>query len=212
MTPVSFERFAGWSAILVAIGGIAYSILFFVAITADSSKALDISWLVLMVGSIVALSVPLALYARLRDVDAGFASLGALLGVAGALGSAMHAGHDLAIAIKLPAGTVPDQAASATDPRGLSTFVLTGLGVMLMSWVMARGRQFPSRLGYMGMLLGILLVVVYLGRLLVFNPKNPFLVLVTVLAGFVLNPAWFAWVGMILLGREPKRLRTVGQG
>jgi hypothetical protein len=208
MTPMSFERFAGWAAIAVAIGGVAYSAAFVIAIESDSSGALNASSLILMVGSVLATAVLLALFGRLRETDPGFAAWGALLGIVGLIGSALHGGHDLAVAIKAPGGTVATLAANPTDPRGLSTFALTGLGVLVLSWLIVRGREFPSRLGYLGMIASLMLIVVYLGRLLIFDPKNPFLLTVAVLSGFVVNPAWFAWVGLTLLGREPRARRA----
>jgi hypothetical protein len=41
----------------------------------------------------------------------------------------------------------------------------------------------------------VLLVVIYLGRLIALDPKNPALLLPALVEGFVVNPAWFAWVG-----------------
>jgi hypothetical protein len=44
---------------------------------------------------------------------------------------------------------------------------------------------------------------VYLGRLIVLNPKNPLLLTAAVLSGFVVSPAWFLWLGSILWRGQP---------
>jgi hypothetical protein len=56
----------------------------------------------------------------------------------------------------------------------------------------------PPRLGQLGILGGVLLVLTYLGRLIILNPKNPFLLSVAVLSGVIVNPLWFGWLGMTL--------------
>ncbi len=45
----------------------------------------------------------------------------------------------------------------------------------------------------------MLLLVVYLGRLIILNPKNPVLLTAAILTGFVLSPAWFFWLGRELM-------------
>jgi hypothetical protein len=40
--------------------------------------------------------------------------------------------------------------------------------------------------------------VIYFGRLVIFNPKSPGLLTVALLTGFVVNPAWYAWLGLEL--------------
>jgi hypothetical protein len=74
------------------------------------------------------------------------------------------------------------------------------------------GGRLPRDLGLLGVLSGALLLVVYVGRPTVFNPKNPFLLTVAVASGFVVNPAWFAWLGLAMLGRGPHALRAVERG
>ncbi len=159
--------------------------------------------LLLMFGGFVVTAVLIALFPRLRETDTGFAMWAVLLGIAGAVGSGLHGGFDLAVQAKNPAGTVSNLTANPTDPRGLATFALSGLALLLISWLIVAGGRLPKGLGYLGILAGVLLLVVYVGRLTVFNPKNPFLLTVAVVSGFLVNPAWFAWLGMALLGRMP---------
>jgi len=88
--------------------------------------------------------------------------------------------------------------ANFTDPRGLATFGLAGVAILLFSWLMARTVEFPETLIRIGYGTAILLGLVYLGRLLFLNPKNPLTAVAAVLAGFVFTPVWYAWVGAIL--------------
>jgi hypothetical protein len=85
------------------------------------------AWAFLLAGGLLALPVLLALYDLLRDRDPGLALLATLLGVAGALGAAIHGGYDLANAINPPNATLdlPNQ----VDPRGLLTFGFGGLAL-----------------------------------------------------------------------------------
>ena len=86
------------------------------------------------------------------------------------------------------------------------TFGVSGLAILVAAWLIVRGATgFPTRLGYLGAATGVLLIVVYLGRLIILNPKNPVVLTAAILTGFVLSPLWFAW-----LGRELWRGPTVG--
>lgn len=210
--PVSFERFAGWTSIAVAIGGIAYSLSFVIFLNNGSDTAATVADLALMLGGFAVTAVLIAVFHRLRETEASFALWAVLLGILGAAGSGLHGGFDLAVQVKDPAGTVSKLAANPTDPRGLATFALSGLALLLISWLIIAGGRLPKRLGYLGVLAGALLLIVYVGRLTVFNPKNPFLLTMAVLSGFVVNPAWFGWLGLVLLGRRPRALQTAPTG
>src|SRR5204863_1697999 len=93
----------------------------------------------------------------------------------------------------------------AIDPRGLLTFGVTGLGVFVMAWLMGRGRQFPRALSYWGYLLSILLVVLYLGRLIILDPKNTVVLVDALLSGFIVNPVWYVWLGVVLWAASSAR-------
>ena len=41
-------------------------------------------------------------------------------------------------------------------------------------------------------------MLVYLGRLVIFDPDNALLLVVAAITGFVVNPALYAWLGVIL--------------
>ncbi|MEK7681734.1 MAG: hypothetical protein AAB369_02770, partial [Chloroflexota bacterium] len=58
--------------------------------------------------------------------------------------------------------------------------------------------DFPKGLGYLGYLLGVFLVVVYLGRLIVLSPASPLVLGPAAVTGFLLNPVWYVWLGMAI--------------
>ena len=78
------------------------------------------------------------------------------------------------------------------------TFGAAALGVLGYSRLIVRGNVFPASLGKLGYLSGVLLLVVYLGRLVALDPKNPALLVPALLEGFVVSPAWFVWLGRTL--------------
>jgi FtsH-binding integral membrane protein len=112
----------------------------------------------------------------------------------------MHGGYDLANAINpQPAYTQLASLPSAVDPRGLLTFGLTGLSLLVIARLMGLSRAFPRALSYLGYLLAILLIALYLGRLILLNPANPLLLGTALLSGFLVGPLWYIWLGMQLL-------------
>jgi hypothetical protein len=199
----TYERFAGACAVLVALGAIGYAIAFVFTVRTEPRGADYASALFLLGGGLVSTVVMIALYQRLRVTDPSFALLGLLLGVAGALGSTIHGGFDLALLAKLPAASVSNFPANFVDPRGLLTFGFTALALLVIGWLILRGAVFPKRLGYLAFVGGVLLLIVYLGRLIVLNPKSPVLLTAAVLSGFVVSPLWFLWVGSILWRGSP---------
>jgi hypothetical protein len=189
----SFERFAGLSAILTGIAGILYSISF-VVLKNDLLNALF-----LMSGGLLTTAALTAVYNRLKETNTTFALWALLLGIAGAFGAIIHGGYDLANAINPPAVNVALASLPSTvDPRCLLTFGVAGLSVFSIAWLMGRGRQFPRGLSYWGYLLAVLLVVLYLGRLIILDPKNPLIAVDALVSGFIVNPVWYLWLGMVL--------------
>src|SRR3712207_8857773 len=81
-----------------------------------------------MLMGLLSTAVLVAVYGRLRETDASFALLALVLGVAGALGSAVHGGFDLANAVNPPASTLVEEVPNPIDPRGLLTFGVAGGG------------------------------------------------------------------------------------
>jgi hypothetical protein len=199
----TYERFAGACAVLVALGGVGYAIAFVFTVRTAPRGADYASALFLVGGGLVSTVVMIALYQRLRVTDPSFALLGLLLGTAGALGSSIHGGFDLALQVKRPAASVTSFPANFVDPRGLLTFGFTALALLVIAWLIVRGALLPRPLGYLAVAGGALLLIVYLGRLIVLNPKSPVLLTAAVLSGFIVSPLWFLWVGSILWRGQP---------
>jgi hypothetical protein len=190
-----FARFAALCAFLVAASGFLYSVFFFLHVVSDEMWPRTVSWVLLLVGGLLTTVVFVALYARLREVEPGFALVALLLGVIGAAGAAVHGAFELAKAIEPPAiGDFPNP----IDPRGFLTFGVAGLALLLVAWLARRGEALPPRLGALAYLGGALLVVVYLGRLIVVDVENPLLLVPAVLAGFLVSPAVYVWLGFVL--------------
>ena len=192
----SYEQFAGNSALLAGIGGVLYSIAF-VFLPKDSLRA-GLTGAFLVLGGLLTVSVLLGLYQHVREADQSFALLGLLLGTVGAFGTTIHGAYDLANALHPPTidldiANVP----SSIDPRGLLTFGVTGLSVLVFSWLILRGGALPRGLGNLGLVLGALLVVIYLVHLIYFTPTTPVLVAAG-LTGIIVNPAWLIWLGTTL--------------
>lgn len=196
----SYERFAGLCAILAGIIGLLYSISF-VILKNDILIALF-----LMLGGMLTTAALVAVYNRLKETDETFA-LGALfLSMAGSFGAIIHGGYDLANAINPPAANAAlANLPSAIDPRGLLTFGIAGLGVFVIAWLMGHSGQFPRGLSYWGYLLGILLVVLYLARLIILDPNNPIVLVDALLSGFIVNPVWYVWLGIVLWGTSARK-------
>jgi hypothetical protein len=184
----SFDKFAGWSAILAGFSGFLYSISFIVL------RNNMLSGLFLMLGGLFSTPALTALYQRVRETESGFALLGLLLSLSAALGLAIHGGYDLANALLPPASPSSDLP-NAIDPRGLLTFGVAGLGLFVLSWLMTQHGSFPKALAYLGYLSAVLMIVLYLGRLIILEATNLAIVVPALLEGFIINPLWYVWLG-----------------
>jgi hypothetical protein len=188
----SFDRFAGIAAIVAGAAGFLYSIAFVVL-----KDQLTYS-LCLMVGGLATTVVMVALYQQLREIEPGVAQLGLLLGVVAVLGSVIHAGYDLGNAINPPATTNVDLP-SQIDPRGMLTFGIAGLALFAFSWLMSKSGRFSRPLAYLGYLLAVLLIVIYLGRLVILDANSPAVLWPAALTGLIVNPLWYILLGLSLL-------------
>src|SRR5438477_2847943 len=175
----SFESFAGISAVAVGALGLLYSVAFVVLNQPALYSLFE------LLGGVLTTVVLVALYRRLRESDESFALWGVLLGLASAIGSAIHGGYDLALAINPPKADVLSDAnvPFLVDPRGLMTFGVAGIGLFVVAWLMTRNSFFPKNLAYLGYVLAVLLVVLYLARLIIVDPKSVAVRLPAALAG-----------------------------
>lgn len=187
----SYERFAAGCAIAAGLAGLAYALAFLVFAAPVASAA------TLLVGGLLTVAALLGLYGRLRPVDPGFAALALVLGVAGALGAAVHAGFDLANAIHPSLALVADLP-NAVDPRGLLTFGVAGLGLLIVGWLITHGASLPRGLGYLAYATGVLLILLYLARLIVLTATNPLVLVPAAIGGFLAGPVFYLWLGWAL--------------
>jgi hypothetical protein len=200
----NYERAAGAAAIAAGLGGIVYSVAFLGGVVAGYAPQLGIivASICLLVGGILSVAVLVTLYRRLLDAAPAVALLGLALVAIGAAGAIIHGGYDLALAIQPPETDVLAEAnlPHPTDPRGLLTFGLSGLGLTVLAWQSRSSGTLPSGLATLGVVVGVLLVVVYLGRLIILTPTNPLVAIPAAATGLLLSPAFY-----ILLGRELRR-------
>jgi hypothetical protein len=201
-TESGFLRLAGGSAVVAAVAGLVYSVAFIglVVLGAAPGPGRVISALALMAGSGLSLIVFAGLYRLLVDRGPGLALVALVLGVVGAAGALVHGGYDLAVALHPPTGDVGalGELPNVADPRGLLTFGVSGIAAIIASSLLARHPAIPSRLAQLGYVAGALLIVVYLGRLIILTPTHPLVAGPAALAGFVVNPAWYLWLGLTL--------------
>lgn len=191
----SFVRFGGVCAILAAVIGLLYAVAF-VAL----QDAMLYS-LFLLLSGLVSSAALAALYQQLAVVESGFALWALVLGIIGSIGAAIHGGYDLANAINPPSPAGP-ALPNAIDPRGLLTFGVAGLSVLINAWLITRSQRLPKGLGYLGFALAALLLTLYFGRLIVLDPTSPIILVPVLLSGFLINPAWYAWLGLALLNES----------
>jgi hypothetical protein len=145
------------------------------------------SSLALLAGALALLVVAVGARRRFGADEPDFATLAFVLAIAGAFAAATHAAFDIAVLAK-PSDATPLNA-FPVDPRGFGTFALTGLALGLFGWLGRRGGTLTSTAGLIAMAAGACLVVVFLGRLIVLNPKSNAVKPFAVLSGLALSPA-----------------------
>jgi hypothetical protein len=139
-----------------------------------------------------------AVFVRVRQVDAGFATVALALGAFGSLAASSHGAFDLSNVLHPPA-VLPSDIPSEMDPRGYATFALTGLAVILLAWLSARTTDLPAWVSPLGIALGVVLVVTWLARLVVLDATSLLVLLPALVAG-LLSPVFFLLLGAWLLG------------
>ncbi len=197
---ISFERFGGMCAMLAGVAGFLYAVGFVIIprIAPKSGNLAVIFYsLFLMLGAIFTTAALLALYNHLKQTDGSFALWGLLLGIIGAGGALVHGGYDLGAAIN-PSANAGSDLPNQVDPRGLLTFGVMSVGLFVMSWLAGRTPNFPKNFAYLGYLSAVLMIILYLGRLIILDANNLALVVPALLAGFIVNPAWYLWLGTLL--------------
>jgi hypothetical protein len=191
-----FERFAGLCGLFLAVGAVAYSIIF-IAIVGGSEDS-EAWFAILLGGALVSAPVLVAIYGRLRAADEGFALLGFILGLGGALGGVLHGGYELA-AIETPP-TQPYYPGVESVDKGVLRYLIGGLALLFIGWLITRSAgRLPVGAGYLALLGGVLLVFIYFGRLFDFiTPGDHVSLIPPVAYGLVVHPLLYGWIGWAL--------------
>jgi hypothetical protein len=193
----AFERFAGVAGIVTGVSSLLYAV-FFLLVTGALHDYLPS--ILLAIGGLAATAVLVALHARVRTADATFAAWALALGLIGQMGTAIHGVYGLAGVIdKAPAGGVGSAAPNPVDPAGFLAFGVVGLSLFVFSWLIVRSGQLPRGLGYLGYVLAVLLVALFLGALLTNDTKSPFVLVPGGLASLLATPMWNIWLGAVFL-------------
>ena len=192
MSDPGLQRGAGLAALAAAAAGLAYSISFVVLSRVSPGAGRLLSSIFLLAGGVLSVFVLAGLYDRLRESQPALALLALVLTAAGGLGAAVHGGYDLANVAHPPA-SLPADVPNPVDPRGLLTFGVTGLALFVV------GRLLVGGLRALATVAAVLLVLVYLARLIVLSPTSPLVLLPAALAGFLVTPAFYVWLGLWLL-------------
>ncbi len=195
--PTGYDRLAGVCAMLAGMSAFLYAVAFIILQPINSDMAGFLSALFLLLLGVLASVAWVAVYGRLHNVSQ-LALWALLTATIGAVGAAVHGGYDLANAINSPGptgGSLPSQ----IDPRGLLTFGFGGLGMLAFSALIGSSKRLPIGLAYLGYLGGVLLVILYFGRLIVLSPTSPVIAIPALLNGFFVGPIWYVWLGVALL-------------
>jgi hypothetical protein len=187
----SFQKFAGICAVLAGAVTLVYSVSFIFL------QNETLSSLALLVNGLLVTAVVVGLYDHLKSANSAFALWALLLALAAGLGSALHGGYDLAAVLHQHAAVDPNLP-SQTDPRGLLTFGASGIGLWIFAWLILRKSDLARGLGWLGYVVAALQIILYLGRLILFDAANPVIVVPALLAGFIATPIWYVWLGVSL--------------
>ena len=189
----SFDRYAGWLSILAGVTGIGYALAFVVL------KDAQLSAVFLTLAPLLAVGGLVAVFERVRTIDSGYATLALALGAFGSLAASTHGAYDLGVILHPAASNPVVDLPFPADPRGYATFGLTGLALVLLSWLARRSTELPGWVGTVGTLLGFVLVVTWLARLIVLDATS-IVVLGPALVSGLLSPIFFLLLGGWLLG------------
>lgn len=187
-----FDDDARVYAVLTGACGLLYTASYSLVAARNLALGDRLSALFLMLGGFLASATFVAVHRLVRTADEGYALWALILAQAGSLGAAVHGGYNLALTLRLAnLGAVP---ASQVDPRGLLTFGVTGIAILLNSVLLLQGSQVRRWVGYLGGFTGCLLVIVYGLHLLGLDVKYQALLVPALVAG-VVGPAWYVAMG-----------------
>jgi hypothetical protein len=192
-------------ALATAAAGLAYSVSFVILRDPLPASAF------LMLGGLLSVPVLIALASRLGSEATLSARWGILLAVVATVGSTVHGAYDLANTLHPPA-TLAADLPDPVDPRGLLTFGVAGLALVLLGAASHRLNGFPLWLSALAVASGSPLIVLYVARLVILDPASPLVLGPALLTGFLLNPAWYVGLAVWFLRTDrPQARRSLGR-
>jgi hypothetical protein len=194
---LTFDRFAGVCAIIAGLSSVLYAV-FFLLVKGSLNTYLPPIFLAL--GGFLALPPLVVVYQRVRRAEEGFALWALLLATVGYLGTATHAIFSLAAVTpkSIDIGSAKDL--NQADPRGFLAFFVTGVAVLVFAWLIQLTGAFPVELAYVGYVLGVSVILLFLGNLVTATNTSSLLILIPgAVASLLAVPAWNLWLGLRLL-------------
>lgn len=180
---------ASLAAYAGAIGGILYGVAFFL-LNHDIAASI-----LLMLGGLASTIILFHLSTTLFSVNEPVARWALVIGMIASVLTVVHAGYDLAKDIHPPdtPGVLLGYP-SSVDARGLATFGLAGLVYLTLATLMSRSDAYAKRLARLGQALGVIMIVIYFGRLIILDPEN-IVVRIALAAGVIANTSFLLWLG-----------------
>jgi hypothetical protein len=193
----SFDRFAGVAGICTGVLSLLYAV-FYLLVKGPLHTVLPS--LFLSLGGLLATAVAIALYARVRETEPLFAAWALALALFGQMGAAVHGAYGFAQVVT-PGLSGPDisKLPDPFDPLGFLAFGVVGLSIFVFAWLIVRSGALPLPLGYLGYVLAVALVALFLGSLFVNSTTSLFVLVPGGIASLVATPAWNIWLGLRFL-------------
>jgi hypothetical protein len=222
MNDTTLMRWGGLAAIGVGLAsllyGLAYVILVVLGPRLDTSASLtsfgiQITNLLLALSGVLSLIAVVAIFQRVRGVSEAWARLALWFGMFGALLGGLHGWSDLVRnpilaralgqADSVAAANLLANLPSAVDPRGVGTFGLTGLFILVTGLLLYRVEGIPRRLAGVALASALLLGVTFVGTVLYASgdglaPARYLFLVAGPLEAIIVGPLFYIWLGVLL--------------
>jgi hypothetical protein len=181
--------------------------------TSLTSFGIQITNLLLALSGVLSLVAIVAIFQRVRVVSEAWARLALWFGMFGALLGGLHGWSDLVHnPIVARAFGQADTAAAANfiaslpstvDPRGVGTFGLTGLAILLIGLLLYRLEGIPRRLADIALAAALLLELTFIGSVLYASgdgiaPARYLFLVAGPLQAIIVGPLFYIWLGTLL--------------